>query len=145
MVSNKKLTHLSALLLVYVRMACVHAGSVLQSCSTLCNPIDCSPPGSSVRGILEAGILEWVAMSFSRGSSWYRDRTHVSCLSCVGRWILFISWATWETQEGIYVLNIQDSAVRIDKLIYTYIYIYICVASIHLFEPWFFVLGLFLS
>ena len=69
MVSNKKFTHLSALLLVYVRTACVHAGSALQSCSTLCNPIDCSPPGSSVCAILEAGILEWVAMSFSRGFS----------------------------------------------------------------------------
>ena len=40
-----------------------------QSCPTLCNPMDCSPPGSSVHGILQARILEWVAISFFRGSS----------------------------------------------------------------------------
>ena len=48
--------------------ACVCAKS-LQSCLTLCNPVDCSPPGSSVHGILHAGILEWVAISFSLCSS----------------------------------------------------------------------------
>ena len=42
---------------------------VAQSCPTLCDPVDCSPPGSSVHGILQARILEWVAISFSRGSS----------------------------------------------------------------------------
>ena len=42
---------------------------VTQSCPTLCDPVDCSPPGSSVHGILQARILEWVAISFSRGSS----------------------------------------------------------------------------
>ena len=42
---------------------------VAQSCLTLCDPMDCSPPGSSVRGILQAGTLEWVAIPFSRGSS----------------------------------------------------------------------------
>ena len=46
---------------------------VAQSCLTLCNPMDCSPPGSSVHGILQARILEWAAISFSRGSSWPRD------------------------------------------------------------------------
>ena len=49
-----------------------------QSCPALCNPTDCSPPGSSVHGILQARILEWVAIPFSRGSSWPRDRTQVS-------------------------------------------------------------------
>ena len=49
-----------------------------QSCPTLCNPTDCSPPGSSVRGILQARILEWVAVPSSRGSSWPRDRTPIS-------------------------------------------------------------------
>ena len=47
---------------------CVHAKS-LQSCPTLCDLVDCSPPGSSVHGILQARILEWVAISSSRGSS----------------------------------------------------------------------------
>ena len=51
---------------------------VAQSCPTLCNPVDCSPPGSSIHGIFQARVLEWVAISFSRGSSWPRDRTWVS-------------------------------------------------------------------
>ena len=62
----------------------VHAKS-LQSCPTLCDPTDCSPPGSSVHGILQARILEWVAMPSSRGSSRPRDRTPVSC---TGRQVL---------------------------------------------------------
>ena len=41
---------------------------VIQSCPTLCDPMDCSPPGSSIHGIFQARILEWVAISFSRGS-----------------------------------------------------------------------------
>ena len=62
---------------------------VVQSCPTLCDPVDCSPPGSSVHGILQARVLEWVAMPPSRGSSWPRDWTpgllHYR-LYC---------WATW--------------------------------------------------
>ena len=52
---------------------------LLQSCLTLWDPMDCSLPGSSVHGILQARILEWVAMPSSRGSSQPRDRTWVSC------------------------------------------------------------------
>ena len=59
---------------------------VPKSCPSLCDPIDCSPPGSSVHGILQARTLEWVAMSCSRGSSWPRDWTHISC---IGRRALF--------------------------------------------------------
>jgi len=54
---------------------------VAQSCPTLCNPMDCSPPGSSVHGISQARILEWVAISFSRGSSQPRVWAHLSCLA----------------------------------------------------------------
>ena len=54
---------------------------VAQSCPTLCNPRDCSPPGSSVHGILQTRILEWVAMPSSRGSSQPRNRTQVSRLA----------------------------------------------------------------
>ena len=57
--------------------------SVVQSCLTLCDPMDCSPPGSSVHGTSQARILEWVAISFSRASSQHRDRNHVSCISCI--------------------------------------------------------------
>ena len=59
---------------------------VAQSCLTPCNPMDCSPPGSSVDGIFQARILEWVAISSSRGSSRPRDWIWVSC---IGRWILY--------------------------------------------------------
>ena len=64
------------------------------TCPTFCNHVDCSPPHSSVHGILQARVLEWewVAIPFSRGSSWPRDQTQVSCT--VGR--LFIVWATRE-------------------------------------------------
>ena len=51
--------------------------------------MDCSPPGSFVHGILQAGILEWVAISFSRGSSPPRDRTCASYVSCIGRQVLY--------------------------------------------------------
>ena len=56
---------------------------VAQSCPTLCDPMDCSPPGSSVHGIFQVRVLEWVAISFSRGSSQLRDQTQVSRI--VGR------------------------------------------------------------
>ena len=55
------------------------------SCLTLCDSVDCSPPGSSVPGILQARILEWVAMPSSGGSSWPRDGTSVSWVSCIAR------------------------------------------------------------
>ena len=71
---------------------------VAQSCPTLWDPMDCSPPGppgSPVHGIFQAWILEWVAVSFSRGSSWPRDRTRVSRI--VGR--CFTVWATREAHQ----------------------------------------------
>ena len=63
---------------------------VIQSCPTLCNPVDCSQPASSDRGILQARILEWVAIPFSRGSSQPRDQTRVSCIASR----FFTIWAT---------------------------------------------------
>ena len=67
---------------------------VAQLCPTLCDTMDCSPPGSCVREIFQARILEWVAISFSRGSSPPRDRTWVSCTA--GRF--FTNWATREAK-----------------------------------------------
>ena len=61
----------------------------LQSCPALCNPMDCSPPGSSVHEILQARILEWVAMPSSRGSSPPKEGTSVSYVSCIGRRVLY--------------------------------------------------------
>ena len=69
--------------------ACVHA----QSCLTLCDPMDWNPPGSSIHGILQARILEWVAFSFSRGSSLIGDRPRVSCIA--GRLLLRHLGSPW--------------------------------------------------
>ena len=69
---------------------------VAQLCPTLCNPMDCSPPGSLVHGIFQAWILEWVEISFSRGSFWPRDQTQISHI--VGR--RFTIWATREAQNN---------------------------------------------
>ena len=60
--------------------------------------MDSSLPGSSVHGIFQLRILEWVAISCSRGSSWPRDQT---CVSCIGRWILY----HWATKEALYYFN----------------------------------------
>ena len=65
--------------------AAAAAAKSLQSCPTLCDPMDCNPPGSSVHGILHARILEWVAKPSSRGSSQPRD--HISSVSCIGKWV----------------------------------------------------------
>ena len=62
----------------------------LQSCPTLCDPMDCGLPGFSVHGILQARILEWVAMPLSRGSSLPRDQTCVSYVfSYIGSKVLY--------------------------------------------------------
>ena len=71
----------------------VQFGSVAQSCLTLCNPMDCNLPGASVPGTLQARILEWVAISFSMGSSGPRDRTRVS-------WIASRFFTIWAAREA---------------------------------------------
>ena len=71
---------------------------VAQSCLTLCDPMDCCLPGFSVHVIFQARVLEWVAISFSRGSSWPRDRTQVSCIA--GR--RFTLWATKEPYNNYF-------------------------------------------
>ena len=79
-------------------------------------PMDCRQPSSSIHGISQARILEWVAISFSRGSSWPRDRTQVSCIT--GR--LFTVWATRES-----------------LLIYIYLFIYLCFFLRFILGNWF--------
>ena len=76
---------------------------VTQSCLTLCDHMDCSPPGSSVHGILQARILEWVANSSSRGSSWPRDWTHISCTE--GRF-----FTIWSTREWASIPILRNSS-----------------------------------
>ena len=70
---------------------------VAQSCPTLCNPMDCIPPGSSIHGIFQARMLEWVAISFFRGSSWARDQAQAS--HTLGR--LFTIWVTREDEDTV--------------------------------------------
>ena len=84
------------LLYIYLAMPCdilfpcvQYVLHCFQSCPTLCNPMDCSLPGSPVHGILQARILECVAMPSSRGSSQPRDWTCGCHVSCIGRWVLY--------------------------------------------------------
>ena len=62
---------------------------LLQLCPTLCHPMDCNLQGFSVHRILQARILDWVAMPFSRRASPPRDLSHISSISCIGRWVLY--------------------------------------------------------
>ena len=71
-----------------------------QSCPTLRDPVDWSLPGTPIPGIFQARILEWVAISSSRGSSQPRDRIRVFCVSCIGRWF-FTPRDTWEAYLSV--------------------------------------------
>ena len=82
---------------------------VAQLHPTVCDTMDCSPPGSSVHGVIQARILEWFAILFSRGSSWFRDQTQVSCIA--GRF--FTSWATREAWN-YYVILLNVSKASLD-------------------------------
>ena len=83
------------------------ASLVAQSCPTLCNLIDCRLPGFPVHGILQARILEWVAISPFRGSSQPRLQTQVSC---IGRWILY-QWAPPGKPERHLLFPIMETNV----------------------------------
>ena len=79
-----------------------------QSRPILCDPMDWNPPGSSVHWIFQARILDWVAIPFSRASSWPRDLTCVCCISCVDWQILFhcTTWHLWHTVPSVsYLFN----------------------------------------
>ena len=95
------MTMLSSLTIVMVSLLLFFL--VTKSCPTLYNALDCNPPGSSIHGISQARILEWVAVSFSRGSSWLRNRTHL----LHWREILY-HWATREAQTFHYVYVNQN-------------------------------------
>ena len=86
---------------------------LLQSCLTLCDPMDRSLPGSSVHGILQARKLEWVAMPSSWGSSQPRNRTRVFLVSCIGSWVLYhkhhVSWMEkpyWNKDKWLRLVNL---------------------------------------
>ena len=77
-----------------------HVSSVAKSCPTLCDPRDCSPPGSPVHGVLQARILEWVAISSFRGFFKPRNQTGISYVSCTGMLPSSEAMASFRTQEG---------------------------------------------
>ena len=90
----------------------VDRSEVTQSCPTLCSPVDCSLPGSSLHGILQVGILEWVSISFSRGSSQPRDRTRVSHIAgrCFNLWVTMEgSLNQWIFSWSLFTVKIQRS------------------------------------
>ena len=97
---------------------------VIQSCLTLCDPLDCSPSSSSIHGIFQARVLEWVVISFSRGSPWPMDQTWVSHIA--GR--RFTIWATREVCDWTFFKSgtwesfktFSFSLLHIQKLIKTY-------------------------
>ena len=118
---------------VFLYYFCIFHARSLQSCQTLCEPMDCILPGTSVHEILQARILEWFAMPSSRGSSQLRDRTHTSYVSCIGRQVFFFyhvgcrvfvivscikrkkknrRWGTetWDTNIGIGIIELQTES-----------------------------------
>ena len=90
---------------VMVHFTLKSESEVAQSCPTLCDPIDCSLPGSSVHGIFQAVVLEWIAISFSRGSSQPRAWTRVSGI--VDR-----RFNVWATRKSLYTCRIVTSTSK---------------------------------
>ena len=100
---------------------------LLQSCPTLCDPMDCSPPGSSVHGILQARILEWVAMSFSKGLP-DQESSCVSCWSYIAGQFFYL----WPTREDHFpCLSVKFLLTMIICLCHMP-YIYLFTSSTHI-------------
>ena len=96
---------------------------IAQSCPTVCNPTDCSPPGSSVHRILQARILEWVAMSSSRRASQPRDQTQISCI--VGRF--FTIWTTREVPRHALEQNLKYTILGVPWQSLDSVCVFVCV------------------
>ena len=86
---------------------------LIQLCLTVCEPMDCSPPGSSVHVILQARILEWTAIPLTKGSSQPTDGTQVSCIS--GRFFT-VCFTIWATQELLPVVPLQCKSDHVTSL-----------------------------
>ena len=98
------------------------------ACVPSCDPMNCSPPGSSVCGIFQARILEWVATLSSRGSSQSRDRTQVSCIAGG----FFTTDATWEPREIKTYLLYTHTPIHMRVRAHTHIHTIIPVAELYL-------------
>ena len=106
-----KIVSISQAMFMYNKFFITYMSEVAQLCLTLSDPMDCGLPGSSVHGIFQARVLEWVAISFSRGSSWPRDWTQVSCI--VGKCLYS------QANSFIYLGNIlpnQNEALLIENV-----------------------------
>ena len=103
-------------------IVCVHTKS-LHSCMTLCNSMDCSPPGSSVHEIFQARILEWVAIPSSRGSFPPRDWTHISYVFCIGSNYSFIyEFPTQGYENWLYCNSILPNHLALVPYLYLWLY-----------------------
>ena len=101
---------------MYIYMCMYSLFEHAQSCPTLCNPMDCSPRGSSVHGLFQARKLEWAAISSSNGSSRSRDRTCISCISSIeGRFLA--TWATWGAPCVYVCVYIYTNTAHISTII----------------------------
>ena len=116
-----------------LKFTCV-CGLVTQSFLTLCDPMNCSLSGSSIHGILQVRILEWNTIPFSRGSSWPRDRSKVSCIA--GRF--FAIWATGKTPVVAQTVKvclqcrIPGFNLRVGKISQRYHFcIFLCIAHVY--------------
>ena len=111
---------------------------VAQSCRTLCDPKDCSLPGSSVHAIFQAIVLEWIAISFSTGSSPPRDQTQVSCI--VDR--CFTIWGTrevWYRRRTLYIFQYTLWSFFGRQLCLLQIVSILCISFKHLYFSFFFI------
>ena len=111
-------------------MRCVRA----QACPTLCDPMDCSPSGTSAHGIFQARILEWFAISSSRGSSQPRDRTHISYVSCIGRQVLYHK-CHLRSPETLHVVGKKAQKTQVQTLVMLLaspVFLASCLASLSL-------------
>ena len=111
----------------------MYCAKLLQACPAVCDPMDCSPPGSSVHGILQTRILEWVVMPSSSGSSQPRDWSHISHVSCVGRKVLYHqchlgnSYTCICTQIMWFYACIHVYVYMKTHCVQVYVYIWLCV------------------
>ena len=105
--------------LMYV---CMYA-KMLQLCPTLCDSMDCSPPGSSVHGDSPGNNMKRIAMPSSRGSSWPRDWTRVSCVSCIDRWILYhrTIWEAPEMPQSLPLFFCPPPIIEFEKLRHSFL------------------------
>ena len=87
---------------------------------TLCDAMDCSLPGSPVHAIFQARTLEFVAICYSRASCGPRGQTHISCISCIGRWVIY-PCATWEAPWfGYFCFNFYWSIIVLKSCVSFY-------------------------